>query len=163
MRCRPAPLFVALFAAKGANDAGSVKRDAAAPVADMSITAESAAISRKPDQLPHPPLPPATQGIDAADEELFKAGAPGPLPPSASGQPIISASSASAAAAASCASLSCDGSGEILEEVCEPVASVDDEEKEESIENLLSSLVRALNTTQGRADFGQLIAESSDN
>eukprot|EP00904_Undaria_pinnatifida_P002092 jgi/Undpi1/11884/HiC_scaffold_4.g01583.m1 len=148
---------------EGASDAGSVKRNAAAPVADMSITTESTANSREPGRVPHPPLPPAAHDIQAADMAFSTAGAPSPSSPSVSGQPTLSGTSASAAAAASSGTLFCDGPGEIFEEVCEPIAAGDDEEKEESIENLLGSLVRALNTTQGRADFGRLVAESSGN
>lgn len=151
---------------EGENDADSVNRAVAAPVADMSIATESAAMPSRQDQPPHPPLPPTNQEIEAADGTLPQAGAPGYWSPSTSGQSVLSATDAStaAAAAASFASPLRDGSGEVLEVIGESVAAVDDgEEQEESIENLLGSLVRALNTTQGRADFGQLIAESADN
>lgn len=161
-----APLFAALLSTKGENDADSVNRAVAAPVADMSIATESAAMPSRQDQPPHPPLPPTNQEIEAADGTLPQAGAPGYWSPSTSGQSVLSATDAStaAAAAASFASPLRDGSGEVLEVIGESVAAVDDgEEQEESIENLLGSLVRALNTTQGRADFGQLIAESADN
>lgn len=163
LRRLPTLLFAAFLSVKGASDAGSVKRNAAAPVADMSITTESTANSREPGRLPHPPLPPAAHDIQAADMAFSTAGAPSPSFPSVSGQPTLSDTSAPAAAAASSGTLFCDGPGEIFEEVCEPIAAGDDEEKEESIENLLGSLVRALNTTQGRADFGRFVAESSDN
>ncbi|CAM9331675.1 unnamed protein product, partial [Laminaria digitata] len=149
----------------------SVKGAVAAPVADMSIATESAAKQNKPDQSPHPPLPPTTHDMEAADGTFSQAGAPDISSPSMGGQPALSATRAStaaaaAAAAASSASPIIDGDGNIFEQTRESVVSVDDgqdKEKEESIENLLGSLVRALNTTQGRADFGQLIAESSDN
>lgn len=167
--CRPVPLSAALLSTKGetdADDADSGRRAVAAPVANVSIAAESAAMPNRRDQPPHPPLPPTTPGSEAVDGALPQAGALGSSSPSTSGHSALSATRASAAAAAAASSASPlrNGSEEFLEEKVKSVFAVDDgKEKEESIENLLSSLVRALNTTQGRADFGQLIAESTDN
>ena len=161
----PGPAFCRLLSTKGKNGAESVKRAVAAPVADISIATEPAAMPSRRYQSPHPPLPPTTQDSEAADGTLPQADAPGSSP-STSGQSALSATRASAAAeaAASSASPLNDGSGEILAQIGKSVAVVDDgEEKEESIEILLSSLVRALNTTQGRADFGRLMTESTDN
>lgn len=109
----------------------------AAPIADMAL-GPSASPSGSPDVL----LP--------------------PLPPSASEESGDSVGMASAKASSSESSYSYSSSGELeVTELQSVRGDVDTADGEESVEDLLSSLMRTLNTEQGRADFRLLASNGS--
>lgn len=122
------------------------KNLAAAPIADMAVG--KSATPSNPEVL-FPPLPPAT-----SDKSRVSAGVAGDL------ASATKTGSTTSAAISSCASVF-DDHLEVVEVQGDGGGGVDTADGEgESVEDLLSSLMRTLNTEQGRADF-RLLASGS--
>lgn len=121
------------------NGEKGAKNLAAAPIADMALGTSAAPGSP---QILLPPLPPAT-----SNKSRGSTGVTGDL-----GATTTSGSAASASASSSVPVL--NDRLEVVEVQSVGGGDIDTADgEEESVEDLLSSLMRTLNTEQGRADF----------
>lgn len=159
-------------------DAGGVNSTvAAAPVADLAIasTRSVKAVTKvvAPSPSPevvhlHPPRPPATNEAQTPPKYVhLGVGRSDALTPSMH-SPVGLAVAENATNGNSATSAATQGNGfeEAFVGTCQKGRVSEgerglEENEEESVESLLSSLMRALNTEQGRSDFSRLTATSS--